>query len=145
VGSAGAMGFANRSRCVHCAHARIAAQCSEPSSTAARAACIHLSVRPLFLSISQNSHSGSEIPPPVSGWPTPWLEPPEVEEYLFPLQRDSQWRVDFTHKANLSVPTLRKTFNFKGGISALAFMKDVLIITDSEEVSFPVVSCVSVD
>ncbi|KAL0071833.1 hypothetical protein AAF712_000755 [Marasmius tenuissimus] len=75
----------------------------------------------------------SQIPPPVNGWPTPWLEPPEVKEYLFPLLRDSQWRLNFVPKASLSVPTLCKTFNFKGGVSALAFMKDVVTIADTED------------
>ncbi|KAF9270074.1 hypothetical protein L218DRAFT_1071565 [Marasmius fiardii PR-910] len=75
-----------------------------------------------------------DLPPPTSGWPTPWLTPQEVERYLFPLHHSFEWRVSFVSKTQCSrsVPTLQKTFHFGNSHNALEFMKDVLDIADDE-------------
>ncbi|ESK97946.1 hypothetical protein Moror_884 [Moniliophthora roreri MCA 2997] len=73
-----------------------------------------------------------KLPPPISGWPTPWLDIHEVEHYLLPILRDHQWRVNFVTKAQRPVPTLEKRYNFNKGPSALTFMRDVIDIANAE-------------
>ncbi|KAK7059093.1 hypothetical protein VNI00_001717 [Paramarasmius palmivorus] len=77
--------------------------------------------------------SNFRLPASVSGWPTPWLDPHEVEHYLLPLQRDHHWRVTFVQKAQHPALTLQKRYNFKKGPSALNFMKDVIDIANAED------------
>ncbi|KAL0579377.1 hypothetical protein V5O48_002653 [Marasmius crinis-equi] len=98
---------------------------------------INLSYRRAFTRAYSSKPQAPKLPcppEPLKNWPTPWLEPEEVETYLFPLERAAQWRLEFLdkQKKDRSIPTLRRTFVFTGAKPALAFMKDLIDIAEQE-------------
>lgn len=80
-----------------------------------------------------------KLPPPVKGWPTPWISKDNVWQYLLPLKifgwRITRLYIPPSHKDNFPViPALRNLFCFADSASAWQFHDYVRSLSDEEKV-----------
>jgi hypothetical protein len=76
------------------------------------------------------------VPPKPKGWPTPWITETDATDYLFPLYSQG-WYISAVSGDLPTVKTagLACRFTFPGCPPAAEFIKDVLTLTETENVS----------
>jgi hypothetical protein len=75
-----------------------------------------------------------DLPPPISGWPTPHITDDAMSAYLVPLYA-RRWSLCSGFDLHENMPLLKRKYNFKSFDAAVAFLNNVADIARTERVS----------